>query len=100
MNFWIALVTLLLLAAVIFVISSPLRALHSAGSDSVERSELEAARDAKYREIRDCELDWRTGKLSDEDYRAIDGALRSEALSILERLGELDGELAGGAGEE
>ena len=31
-------------------------------------AELEAARDAKYREIRDAELDLRTGKLSDEDY--------------------------------
>ncbi len=35
-------------------------------------AELEAARDAKYREIRDAELDLRTGKLSDEDYGAID----------------------------
>ena len=27
----------------------------------------------------------RTGKLSDEDYEAIDGALRAEAVQILER---------------
>jgi hypothetical protein len=31
-------------------------------------------------------MDMRTGKLSDEDYQAIDGALRSEAVQILERL--------------
>ena len=52
---------------------------------------LEAAREAKYREIRDAELDFRTGKLSREDYEAIDGALRAEALEILNRLGN-DGE--------
>ncbi|HET9472029.1 MAG TPA: hypothetical protein VFO24_13070, partial [Usitatibacter sp.] len=49
-------------------------------------AELEAAREAKYREIRDAELDFRTGKLSPEDHAAIDAALRSEALDILNRL--------------
>ena len=44
------------------------------------------AREAKYREIRDAELDYRTGKLSREDYEAVDGALRAEALEILNRL--------------
>jgi hypothetical protein len=53
-------------------------------------SELEAAREAKYRELRDLELDYRTGKLSVEDYRASDGTLRVEALAILDRLEELD----------
>ena len=48
-----------------------------------ELAELEAARDAKYREIRDAELDRRTGKLSDADFEAIDGALRGEAIEIL-----------------
>ena len=50
------------------------------------RVELEAAREAKYREIRDAELDYRTGKLSHEDYAATDGALRAEAVEILDRL--------------
>ena len=35
-------------------------------------AELEAAREAKYREIRDAELDHQTGKLSDADFEAID----------------------------
>jgi hypothetical protein len=51
-----------------------------------ELAELEAARDAKYREIRDAELDRRTGKLSDEDFEAIDGTLRAEAIEILRAL--------------
>ncbi len=51
-----------------------------------ELAELEAARDAKYREIRDAELDRRTGKLSEDDFEAIDGTLRSEAIEILRAL--------------
>ena len=43
-------------------------------------------RDAKYREIRDAELDLRTGKLSAEDYGAIDQTLRSEAIEIMDAL--------------
>jgi len=54
--------------------------------DPGELQALEAAREAKYREIRDCELDFRTGKLSREDYEAIDSALRAEAIEILNRL--------------
>jgi hypothetical protein len=54
------------------------------GGDEI--AELEAARDAKYREIRDAELDVRTGKLSDDDYAALDGTLRGEAIEILHDL--------------
>jgi hypothetical protein len=49
-------------------------------------SALETARDAKYREIRDTELDYRVGKLSRADYEAVDATLRAEALAILDRL--------------
>ena len=42
-------------------------------------------------EIRDTELDYRTGKLSEEDYAAIDGTLRAEALEILDWLDALEG---------
>ncbi len=85
-----------LLAVVLFVISAPLRAdpekarHEQASAPSYERAELEAAREAKYREIRDAELDMRTGKLSRSDYEAIDGALRAEALAILNRLQALE----------
>lgn len=50
------------------------------------RIDLEAARDAKYREIRDAELDHQTGKLSAADYNAIDSTLRAEALELLREL--------------
>jgi hypothetical protein len=51
-------------------------------------AELEARKEAKYREIRDAELDYRTGKLSQEDHRTLDRSLRREAIAILE---EIDG---------
>jgi hypothetical protein len=58
----------------------------AAFSGSVKLAELEAAREAKYREIRDAELDHRTGKLSDRDFEVIDRSLRAEAIEILHAL--------------
>ncbi len=84
------LVVLVVLALIVLLVSAPLR---GRGEDELEetaeRAELEAARDAKYRQIRDAELDHRTGKLSDADWRAQDRALRAEAVDILRRLDDL-----------
>lgn len=87
MDFLIAILAVALIAIVVLVIGAPLRAARREGEVlSPERGELEAAREAKYREIRDAELDFRTGKLSREDYEATDRTLRAEALEILNRL--------------
>ena len=58
-------------------------------AEAARRDDLEAAKEAKYREIRDAELDYRTGKLSEEDWRALDRELRGEAMDLLRRLDEL-----------
>jgi hypothetical protein len=50
----------------------------------VADSELEALKEAKYREIRDAELDHAAGKLSDEDFALLDAELRNEAVAILD----------------
>jgi hypothetical protein len=85
------LVVLVVLALIVLVVSGPLRARgEPEAEESAERAELEAARDAKYREIRDADLDHRTGKLSDADWRAQDRALLAEAVDILRRLDEVD----------
>jgi hypothetical protein len=85
-----AIVIILALALVVWVVSAPLRrGERPEVSDAVRRDALEAAKDAKYREIRDAELDWRTGKLSDEDYREQDRRLRAEAVEILRDLDRL-----------
>ncbi len=51
----------------------------------VADAELEAMKEAKYREIRDAELDHAAGKLSDEDFALLDAELRGEAIAILDR---------------
>jgi hypothetical protein len=56
-----------------------------------ELAELEAAREAKLREIRDAELDHRTGKLSDEDFELVSSALRKEAVTILRAIDTISG---------
>jgi cytochrome c-type biogenesis protein CcmF len=58
------------------------------------RTEADALKEAKYREIRDAELDHAAGKLSDEDFAALDAELRREAVEILDRL-EANGNGAG-----
>jgi hypothetical protein len=81
----IALVLLALLVAA--VVAGPLRRPGELERrDEARRATLEAAKEAKYREIRDAELDYRMGKLSEEDWRATDRELRGEAVEILRQL--------------
>ena len=92
-----ALVIAAVLAFVAWTVTSPFRggrlaaaaAGSGGGADADERDALEIARESKYAEIRDNETDYRTGKLSEEDYRALDDALRGEAVEILRRLDAL-----------
>jgi len=84
------LVVLVVLALIVLLVSAPLRRRgEDEREETAERAELEAARDAKYREIRDAELDHRTGKLSEADWRVQDRALRADAVGILRKLDEL-----------
>jgi len=111
-NFLAVILILALLAVVVLVVLAPLRdgaargqpgdpaAASQAGAGaaaqpSFAREELDAAREAKYREIRDCELDFRTGKLSRGDYDELDVQLRAEALAILDRIELLGAEEPG-----
>lgn len=101
------LVLLVVVVAVVVIVAGPLRRPKTTATPADEHAtavthqavrELEAARDAKYREIRDAELDHRTGKLSDADFEAIDSTLRAEAIAILKRL-DAAGEPTAGGGE-
>jgi hypothetical protein len=87
-----ALALVVLVALVALVVAGPLRRREeSAGPDEARRAELEAAKEAKYREIRDAELDHGMGKLSRDDWRAVDRELRAEAIAILRELDSLEG---------
>ena len=82
---------LVVVALAVLVISAPLRRgrrPEREAAGAAERADLEAARDAKYAEIRDAEMDFRTGKLSEADWRALDRQLRREAVDLLHRLDE------------
>ena len=86
-----ALALLVLAALVALAVSPPLRRRgQEEARDQVRLEELNAAKEAKYREIRDAELDHRMGKLSEADWRQVDGDLRGEALEILRELDELE----------
>ena len=87
-----ALALIVLLSLVALVVLRPLVERQEAGDvDAGVRERLEAAKEAKYREIRDAELDLQMGKLSAEDHRSIDRDLRAEATEILRQLDELEG---------
>lgn len=94
------LIFLAILAAVVVFVTRPLvrpaasRSRGAGAAGATELADLEAARDAKYREIRDAELDHRTGKLSAEDFQSIDRSLRFEAIEILRRLDRARGTAA------
>ncbi len=49
-------------------------------------ADLEARKEAIYRQIRDAELDREQGKLSQADWKRIDAELRREAIAILKRI--------------
>ena len=86
------LVFVVLLAAVAVVVA-PLRrgrAERTTEREQTQRDDLEAAKEAKYLEIRDAEMDFRTGKLSEADYKALDRQLRTEAVDILRDIEALD----------
>ena len=80
------LVVLVVVAAVGAPLRGRARGLDPNAGALAELADLEAAKEAKYREIRDAELDHRTGKLSDEDHRVLDGELRTEAIALLKRI--------------
>lgn len=82
---------LLLLLLVAGVVTRPLlREDHEVVPDE-RRAALEAAKESKYREIHDAELDYRMGKLSEPDYKVLDRELRAQAIEILKQLDALEG---------
>jgi hypothetical protein len=86
------LAALVLAGIVALVVLAPLRkGEESSRADDDRRAALEAAKEQKYRDIRDAELDYRMGKLSEEDWREADRELRVQAMEILRRLDRLGG---------
>jgi hypothetical protein len=89
-------VAFVILIALAWFVTQPLR--RPPGEDDAEAkvedprvADLEARKEAKYREIRDAELDHAQGKLSDSDWGHQDAELRRDAIAILKELDEAEG---------
>ncbi len=88
------LLAIVVVLAVAWFVTAPLRRTASEASSAASEvedpavAELEARKEAKYREIRDAELDREQGKLSQADWKRQDAELRREAIAILKGLDE------------
>jgi hypothetical protein len=80
------LIGVVLLLLVVAFVTVPLRRQPGDGGEDPRIADLEARKEAKYREIRDAQLDHAAGKLSDDDFRRQDAELRREAVEILREL--------------
>jgi hypothetical protein len=87
-------IAIVILAGLALFVAAPLRRARGAGDDAADDprlADLEARKEAKYREIRDAELDHAQGKLSDADWARADAQLRREAIEILKQLDQARG---------
>jgi hypothetical protein len=94
MTIGLALGALLAVACVVFVARPFLREPNAGESDLLDapgelelrRLELVEERDRALAALKELEFDHRTGKISDEDYRALVGPLRRRAAATLRAL--------------
>jgi hypothetical protein len=101
-NVELVLGALLAAAAVIFVAVPFLRAGEDRAPDEPAQDALVAAeeRDRALAELKELEFDHRTGKITDEDYRALVQPLRRRAATALANGASLPGEAAEQASEQ
>lgn len=82
-------IVVVLMGALAAFLGGPLRKGRLDAADEREqrdREALEVAKEAKYREILELEMDYRTGKVDEPEYRVQDRALRAEAVGLLRAL--------------
>jgi flagellar biosynthesis/type III secretory pathway M-ring protein FliF/YscJ len=86
------LAAIVLVGVVALIVLSPLRKPDQrARVEDDRQAALEASKEQKYRDIRDAELDFRMGKLSESDWREADRELRAQAIEILRQIDALQG---------
>ena len=92
-DIWLVLGGLLAVACVLLVAQPFLREpapehdrLEKPGTREQERIALEEERDRALAALKELEFDHRTGKVSDDDYRALVGPLRRRAAELLRAL--------------
>jgi hypothetical protein len=65
-----------------------------------ERAELEDAKQAKYREIKDAELEFKAGRMTEDQWHQTDRELRREAMKILADIDTLHTKSPADSGEQ
>lgn len=60
----------------------------TAGDEEAARAELETEKARLLGEIHELELDYETGKLSDEDFRALEARLKARAVEVMREIDE------------
>ena len=87
----LSLIALWILLAAVWLALWPLFVARAAPRPDaeIERQELEAEKARLLQEIHELELDYETGKLSDDDYRAIEARLKGKAVEVMRRIDAL-----------
>lgn len=77
---------LVLIAAVALVVSRPFFLARPTAAVERERGLPQRQKDEALAAIRDADFDFQTGKLSDEDYKALRSGLEQRALAAMDTL--------------
>jgi len=88
------LVKVLLAVAVVAFVGYPLLRDHLAGEEDQdlpeEAEELYHRKETTYSALKELEFDYKTGKLSEQDYHELESRFKANALEILEAIDELE----------
>lgn len=95
------LIALLIVAAVALFVLVPFRedGEGAVATDDPVLADLEARKQAKYREIRDTQLDRAQGKLAEAEFRRQEAELKAEAIDLLKRIDARREQAGGGSGD-
>ncbi len=94
------LLTLAMISVVVTFLAWPvLRGVDEQVVDA-DRRELEDAKQSKYREIKDAELEYKAGRMTEAQWRETDRELRAEAMLILREIDTLGAKKSDQPGEE
>ncbi len=85
----VVLLVIVLVALVAAFVLAPFRSAEGVDvvyTEDPVLAELEARKQAKYREIRDTELDHAQGKLTEPEFKRQEAELKAEAIDLLKRI--------------
>lgn len=83
------LLTIVMIATVVSFLAWPILKGVDERVVDAERAELEDAKQAKYREIKDAELEFKAGRMTEDQWNQTDRELRREAMQILAKIDTL-----------